>query len=62
MSACIRTAHLPDYLQVMVRLKQLRYVSASTQQNLVNTTGMAIQKIAHIIHLDDEKLAIKTGK
>ena len=46
----------------MVRLKQLRYVSASTQQNLVNTTGMAIQKIAHIIHLDDEKLAIKTGK
>ena len=50
-------AHLPDYLQVMVRLKQLRYVSASTQQNLVNTTGMAFQKLAHVIHLNDEKLA-----
>ena len=41
----------------MVRLKQLRYVSASTQQNLVNTTGMAFQKLAHVIHLNDEKLA-----
>ena len=50
-SVCISTARLPDYLQVMVRLKQLRYVSASTEQNLFSTAGMTIHKLAHIIHL-----------